>query len=760
LKVNILNHVSGVNEMNAIDEKFAQIHSEIPSTQTTTHFHVYQNLNFVSELQFEKDRITIGRSQQADLFLDHRSVADIHALVNVKGAQMILTNRFPQNGLRLNGLPVHSALLKHEDVIVIGPFSLKIKMREGQTKPAVSDDASYAVRLVNRYNSPEAMDTAIANLAKMFHVDCEKIKPLVGRNHFVLKKGLSGIEAAQIQNTMLRAGVVCDVQIADPPPTPLKCKAPLAEAPPIPLSDEPDEKRSIPETVTNKEVEHLPSDFFPVDEEEDEDGEIWEAPFSLNQVLFQNAQPEEKGDARIGLQIVKTMGDAVVDAVSLEKSQKYHIQSDGARICLVNHHLSGATVTIPASFGGVVLDQSGVITADLNSYKINTYQNPKDRSIFDVPMPDKGAIVIDGGGCRYRIDRVQRFSGPDVDVAPAPKYLQWQHWALSLGIHFFLVMVITITAYFQTLTPEKQKLHFVKIDRSMLQQQMEVPKKKPELKKQPPPERQPQKKAEAVKPPQKQRPKKKVTPAVKIAKKSRRGKKVARVPQASKHPKAGGGFGEGNIKNRDINQTGLLSVLGGPSIAESSQAMAAVTNLDAVSVPGATEKNFSVGGLKGALGNGRIAVATGEIVQTKGATQVLRSAGARGKGDVAALERGTTGKKRVQAMVTAKMNRTVKIEGGMSREMVKRVIDQHLDEITYCYETALMSNPSILGRMVFEWKILKNGRVGEIRIVASSVNSNQIHGCIKSAIKSWQFPKPVGTEVVVSYPFVFDLVSF
>jgi hypothetical protein len=55
---------------------------------------------------------------------------------------------------------------------------------------------------------------------------------------------------------------------------------------------------------------------------------------------------------------------------------------------------------------------------------------------------------------------------------------------------------------------------------------------------------------------------------------------------------------------------------------------------------------------------------------------------------------------------------------------------------------------------------LMNGRVGEIRIVASSVNSHEIHDCIKSAIKSWQFPKPMGTEVVVSYPFVFDLVSF
>jgi hypothetical protein len=111
-------------------------------------------------------------------------------------------------------------------------------------------------------------------------------------------------------------------------------------------------------------------------------------------------------------------------------------------------------------------------------------------------------------------------------------------------------------------------------------------------------------------------------------------------------------------------------------------------------------------------------------------------------------------------MVTATLSHTVRIEGGMSREMVKRVIDQHLQEITYCYENALISNPDIMGRMVFEWKILMDGRVGQIRIVASSVNSHEIHDCIKSAIKSWRFPKPEGAEVVVSYPFVFDLVSF
>ena len=61
----------------------------------------------------------------------------------------------------------------------------------------------------------------------------------------------------------------------------------------------------------------------------------------------------------------------------------------------------------------------------------------------------------------------------------------------------------------------------------------------------------------------------------------------------------------------------------------------------------------------------------------------------------------TTFKKQVQAMVTAIMSRTVKIEGGMSRYIVKRVIDQHLDDITYFYETSLIANPYISVLFVF-----------------------------------------------------------
>jgi hypothetical protein len=231
-------------------------------------------------------------------------------------------------------------------------------------------------------------------------------------------------------------------------------------------------------------------------------------------------------------------------------------------------------------------------------------------------------------------------------------------------------------------------------------------------------------------------------------------------PKTSRSIKAGGGQGKGNVAKRNVKQAGILSMLGDSVGFKPNKALAAVTNLDAVSTTHVGGKNFKAGGIVGKLGSSKIEVPSSGRINTKGSTQVLRSGGAGAGGRVAALEKGKTGQKQVMAMVSAKLSKKVRIHGGMSREAVKRVIDQHLDEVNFCYENALIANPSIMGKIVFEWKIMMSGKVGEVKIKSSSIKSGSIHGCIKKAIKTWRFPKPSGTEVVVSYPFVFDIVGF
>ena len=227
-------------------------------------------------------------------------------------------------------------------------------------------------------------------------------------------------------------------------------------------------------------------------------------------------------------------------------------------------------------------------------------------------------------------------------------------------------------------------------------------------------------------------------------------------------PKAGGG-NKGNITNRNINKVGLLGALGSVTGVKtnSSQALADVSNIDAVTSTHTQEAQVKIGGLVGNLGADGIAMPTGKVVNTKGSASVYRSAGISGKGSVAALESGHTGKGAVRGVVSAPLTKKVRMKGGgISRADVEKVIHQHIDEVNYCYESALLKDPTLMGKVVFEWKILLSGNVGEVKIKSSTVRSSEIHSCIKSAIRSWKFPNPKGQTVLVSYPFVFDISGF
>jgi hypothetical protein len=745
------------------------------SPQPQAHFFIYKDLAYVSDRRFDKDHISIGRSPQADVILNHQSVADIHALVHFEGEQAFLTNRYPNNGLRLNGRSVGIEALQHEDIIDIGPFSLKIRIAAPEAVQPCVPNVRYAVRLVNRYDSPTALQQAAQGLSKLLRSDISKVSPLIAKDHFIIKKNLDGMEATRWQNTLLKAGIVCDLQIEEalPPGAPgLKVEERRLQVEPVRLRPAEDVQVQLTRDAVVAKKKAGQADEFKskgsaafqklIEDEEDDEDEVWEAPFSLSQKLGTSA-PRIQGSEKFPtwMQVVKTIGNSVVDAAFLVQGTKYSLDTGSGRTCLVHFRSKNESlVYITPQMSGFLENSRGETTADLNSFKTDDYLFSRRKSLYRIPFPENGAVVVSEGGCRYRIATAAHHPSAEVTVARPEQILSWRHWACSTAVHVLFLLCISVSIYFQASAPKLQGPLFVKIDPSLLKQLEPVKAPEPPKVQPPLPEPEPQKAVQKVEPAKTKPPENKAKPDTIATKAQKTSPKATAAVQPSRHPNAGGGFGEGNIKNRNINQAGILSVLGGVSLGGPSEAIAAVTNLDAVPVPGASEKNFTVGGLKGSLGNGKISMATGEIVQTKSSQQVLRSAGARGNGDVAALERGTTGKKQVQAMVTAKMSSTVKIEGGMSRELVKRVIDQHLDEITYCYEMALMSNPSILGRIVFEWKILMDGRVGEIRIVASSVNSTEIHDCIKSSIKSWQFPKPVGAEVVVSYPFVFDLVAF
>lgn len=91
---------------------------------------------------------------------------------------------------------------------------------------------------------------------------------------------------------------------------------------------------------------------------------------------------------------------------------------------------------------------------------------------------------------------------------------------------------------------------------------------------------------------------------------------------------------------------------------------------------------------------------------------------------------------------------------GLDRDQIIAVINRHRGEITYCYEQALKQDPSVRGKVAIKFVINPNGRVARANIAESSANHSRLESCMVARLRTWQFPKPVGSvNVDVLYPF-------
>jgi TonB family protein len=96
------------------------------------------------------------------------------------------------------------------------------------------------------------------------------------------------------------------------------------------------------------------------------------------------------------------------------------------------------------------------------------------------------------------------------------------------------------------------------------------------------------------------------------------------------------------------------------------------------------------------------------------------------------------------------------VRGSLDREIVRRVIRRHLNEVKYCYQKQLQSDPGLAGKLKLGFVISATGQVVRSRVLQSSLGNKPVETCVASAVKRWLFPKPKGGGVVgVSYPFTF-----
>jgi TonB family protein len=95
------------------------------------------------------------------------------------------------------------------------------------------------------------------------------------------------------------------------------------------------------------------------------------------------------------------------------------------------------------------------------------------------------------------------------------------------------------------------------------------------------------------------------------------------------------------------------------------------------------------------------------------------------------------------------------VRGSLSKEIIRRIIRRHINEVRYCYQVELQANPDLYGRVIVRFVIQPNGQVATARVASSTMNNRRVERCIAQAVRRWLFPKPRGGGIViVSYPFV------
>jgi TonB family protein len=100
------------------------------------------------------------------------------------------------------------------------------------------------------------------------------------------------------------------------------------------------------------------------------------------------------------------------------------------------------------------------------------------------------------------------------------------------------------------------------------------------------------------------------------------------------------------------------------------------------------------------------------------------------------------------------------VQEGLTKDEVGKVIHAHLSEIRYCYESAMIRNPDVEGKLLVDFTIGGQGIVKVSSVKQSTLGDPSLDDCILRRLNKWAFPKPKGgVDVSVTYPFIFKTLG-
>jgi TonB family protein len=98
----------------------------------------------------------------------------------------------------------------------------------------------------------------------------------------------------------------------------------------------------------------------------------------------------------------------------------------------------------------------------------------------------------------------------------------------------------------------------------------------------------------------------------------------------------------------------------------------------------------------------------------------------------------------------------VTTHGSLDKEIIRRVVHLHMNEVKYCYDQELVRKAGLEGRLSVQFVISPVGQVLTSVVQSSTLGNVSVEKCVTDAVRRWPFPKPQeGGIAIVSYPFNF-----
>jgi len=163
---------------------------------------------------------------------------------------------------------------------------------------------------------------------------------------------------------------------------------------------------------------------------------------------------------------------------------------------------------------------------------------------------------------------------------------------------------------------------------------------------------------------------------------------------------------------------------------------------------------YGVGGL-GLVGTGRLGGGTGEGTVGLSHTGLIGGAGD-GRGGKYGRGKGTGFADRGARVPTVRQAKAT-VNGELDKDIVRRIVRAHINEVRHCYNQGLAHDKNLRGRVAVQFTIGGSGKVPTAVVANTTVKDTSVGNCIAKAVRRWKFPKPRGGgSVIVTYPFVLE----